>query len=158
MNRRMAGINKVRPMNMRVVFIMNWTGDTCGFVHHVLIRLQRILGMEKVSLGVKNRNRGKYLLVESNTLGSYSSILRFLGSSCTWSLGMDESSFPFPSSEGPTVEMVVSFRGLGFWVVLFLLVVVLEGVFGLVREKIKVFSLSYELSTLAITFAGFGLA
>lgn len=54
--------------------------------------------------------------------------------------------------------MLISFRSLYFWVVLFLLVVILEGVFDLGREKIKVFLLSYELSTSATTFSSFGVA
>lgn len=47
------------------------------------------------------------------------------GSSCTWLSVMDESSFPFTLLDGPTIEIVVSFRGLDCWVVLFLLTIVL---------------------------------
>lgn len=82
---------------------------------------------------------------------------RLFGSFCTWPSGMDKSSLPFPLLQGLVVKIVVSFEGLIFLVVLFLMMFGLEGVFDLGLENILVFSLSSELSTLATTFVGFGV-
>lgn len=143
-------------MNMRKGFRRNQTRDTCWFVHHVLVRLRRFLEMDKW-LVLELKNQGVNLFIaRSNTLRSFSSNGIFFGTSCTCS-SIDKCSFPLPLLEGPAVEVVVSFRRMILGATSFLLTIDLEGVFNLGLEKIKVFSLSYELSTSATIFVGFGV-